>query len=132
MITVRNFTGDQARRGARLLARAFATDPIITHFLDGFVRRQFAFPAFFRAIIREHLEGGHVYSAWEEDRLIGVAVWSPFTTSFAGITSHNKHDGTVVRFDLILPFLRMEVETFYWIERGACLCPNGIGDLLPT
>lgn len=95
MITVRNFTADQARRGARLLARAFAADPIITHFLDGFVRRQFAFPAFFRAIIREHLEGGHVYSAWEEDRLIGVAVWSPPE----GITLSNPRLKTQAHFD---------------------------------
>jgi GNAT superfamily N-acetyltransferase len=77
MATVANLTADQVPVAARLLARAFAADPIITHFLDGFLRRQIAFPAFFRAIIREHLEGGHVYSARDEGRLIGVSVWSP-------------------------------------------------------
>lgn len=77
MITVRNLTAGDVRKAARLLARAFSADPIITHFLHGNLRRRFAFPAFFRAVIREYLEGGHAYSAWEERRLIGAAVWSP-------------------------------------------------------
>lgn len=61
----------------RLLARAFAADPVITHLLASSFRRRFAFPAFFRGVIREHLESGHVYSARGEQRLVGVAVWSP-------------------------------------------------------
>jgi GNAT superfamily N-acetyltransferase len=100
MITIRNFSVDQVRRGAHLLARAFAADPIIAHFLGGFVRRQFAFPAFFRAIIREHLEGGHVYSAWEEGRLIGVAVWSPpegITRSNPRLKAQAELDHRIVR-----------------------------------
>ncbi len=66
-----------ARDAGRLLARAFAGDPIITHFLAAPLRRRVAFPAFFRAIIYEHLDAGHVYGAWEGKHLIGVAVWAP-------------------------------------------------------
>lgn len=65
------------RDAGRLLARAFAADPIITHFLAAPLRRRVAFPAFFRAIIYEHLDAGHVYGAWEAEHLIGVAVWAP-------------------------------------------------------
>jgi GNAT superfamily N-acetyltransferase len=60
-----------------LLARAFAADPVITYFLAGAQRRRIALPAFFRAIILENLGRGHVYGAWEQGRLIGVAVWTP-------------------------------------------------------
>ena len=65
------------REAGRLLTRAFAADPVITHFLSGARRRQIAFPAFFRAIILENLEYGQVFGSWDEGRLIGVAVWTP-------------------------------------------------------
>ncbi|GAC1407365.1 MAG: GNAT family N-acetyltransferase [Candidatus Velthaea sp.] len=62
---------------ARLLARAFFADPILTHFLAAGRRRQMAFHAFFRAIVLDHIETRHVYGAWKDDRLVGVAVWAP-------------------------------------------------------
>jgi len=65
------------RDAGRLLARAFAGDPIITHFLAAPRRRRFAYAAFFRAIIYEHLGAGYVYGAWEIEHLVGVAVWAP-------------------------------------------------------
>jgi GNAT superfamily N-acetyltransferase len=65
----------------RLFARAFATDPVITHFLGGVRRRAVAFPAFFRAIIFANLSYGHVYGAWENGHLVGVAVWTPPSVS---------------------------------------------------
>src|SRR5215831_7399622 len=65
------------RGASRLLARAFAADPVITHFLDGATRRRVAFPAFFRTVIFESLDSGHVFGAWEGDGLVGVAVWIP-------------------------------------------------------
>jgi GNAT superfamily N-acetyltransferase len=62
---------------ARLLARAFSADPILTFFLSDPVRRKLAFPAFFRALIYETWECGHVYCATVEDRMVGVSVWVP-------------------------------------------------------
>ena len=76
-VTIRQLPTTAVRDAGRLLTRAFAADPIITHFLAAPRRRRFAFPAFFRAIIYEHLDAGHVYGAWEGERLIGVAVWAP-------------------------------------------------------
>ena len=77
IVTIRDLPVRALGDAARLLVRAFAADPIITHFLAAPRRRRFAFPAFFRALILEHLERRHVYGAWDEDRLVGVAVWAP-------------------------------------------------------
>jgi len=66
-----------ARRASRLLTRAFAEDPIITHFLYGSLRRRIAFPRFFRAVLEELLPGGAVYAARDRDNLLGVAAWMP-------------------------------------------------------
>jgi GNAT superfamily N-acetyltransferase len=57
--------------------RAFAEDPVITHFLHDRLRRRIAFPAFFRAVLEELLPGGHVYAAHDDRNLIGVAAWKP-------------------------------------------------------
>src|SRR5690242_2253000 len=62
-------------RASRLLARAFAEDPIITHFLYDRFRRRIAFPAFFRAVLEEMLPNGHVYAAHNDGHLTGVAAW---------------------------------------------------------
>lgn len=61
----------------RLLARAFADDPIITHYLAGTRRRRLAFPAFFRSVLHEHVPLGTVYAARRGGNLIGVAAWAP-------------------------------------------------------
>jgi GNAT superfamily N-acetyltransferase len=65
----------EAGRASRLLARAFAADPIITHFLYDRLRRRIAFPAFFRSVLEELLPGGSVYAVHHDDDLIGVAAW---------------------------------------------------------
>jgi GNAT superfamily N-acetyltransferase len=64
-------------RASHLLTRAFAKDPILTHFLPDRLRRWIAFPAFFRYVLEEMLPSGHVYSAHNDHRLIGVAAWVP-------------------------------------------------------
>lgn len=64
-------------RASRLLARAFAEDPVITYFLHDRLRRLIAFPAFFRAVLEEMLPSGHVCAAHNGDNLIGVAAWLP-------------------------------------------------------
>lgn len=66
----------QVPRAARLLARAFAADPVIGYYLTEGFRRQLGFRAFFRAALYEALPQGAVYAARDEDgALVGVAAW---------------------------------------------------------
>jgi len=76
-ITVARLPLEQIPAAARLLARAFADDPVLTYFLNDAERRRLAYSAFFRASLSEHWEAGHVYGAYVEGRLAGSAVWSP-------------------------------------------------------
>jgi GNAT superfamily N-acetyltransferase len=80
MITVKKLPVNRIGEAARLLARAFHDDPILTFFLNDPVRRKVAYPAFFRAAIYEAFECGYTYAAYAdatEQRLTGVAVWIP-------------------------------------------------------
>ena len=77
MIAVKKLPFDRIGEAARLLARAFHDDPILTFFLNDPVRRKIAYPAFFRAAIYETWECGDTYGAFSDQRLIGVAVWIP-------------------------------------------------------
>jgi len=77
MIKVAKLPLGHIGEAARLLARAFSVDPILTFFLSDPVRRKVAFPAFFRALIYETWECGHVYGAMLDERLAGVSVWVP-------------------------------------------------------
>lgn len=62
---------------SRLLARAFAEDPIITHYLHDPVRRAVAFPAFFEAILEEFIPSSQVHAARLDEELVGVSAWLP-------------------------------------------------------
>jgi GNAT superfamily N-acetyltransferase len=64
-------------RASRLLTRAFAEDPIITHFFHDRLRRRIAFPAFFQAVLEELLPSSQVYAAHHDGGLVGVAAWMP-------------------------------------------------------
>jgi GNAT superfamily N-acetyltransferase len=66
-----------ANAASRLLARAFADDPIITHYLDDPERRAIAFPAFFEGVLYELFPSTQVFGAWSDDHLVGVAAWLP-------------------------------------------------------
>jgi GNAT superfamily N-acetyltransferase len=77
MIAVRKLPFNRIGEAARLLARAFDADPILTFFLNDPVRRKIAFPAFFRAALYETWECGYTYAAFVEQRLVGIAVWIP-------------------------------------------------------
>ena len=66
-----------AAAGSRLLSRAFADDPIITHYLHDPVRRAIAFPAFFEGVLHELFPSRQVFGAWSDDNLVGVAAWLP-------------------------------------------------------
>jgi len=67
----------EATAASRLLSRAFADDPIITHYLDDPVRRAIALPAFFEGVLHELFPSTQVFGAWSEDHLVGVAAWLP-------------------------------------------------------
>ena len=62
---------------SRLLARAFAEDPILTHFLSDALRRRLALPAFFCTVLEELIPYGQVYTAHVDEDLVGVAAWQP-------------------------------------------------------
>jgi GNAT superfamily N-acetyltransferase len=64
-------------RAAALLARAFENDGIISHYLGGTRGRHYAAPAFFRAVLHQHLSYGDVFAAHEDGALVGVAIWAP-------------------------------------------------------
>jgi ribosomal protein S18 acetylase RimI-like enzyme len=73
----------RVRAASRLLTAAFADDGILSRFLPG-RRGQVAIPAFFAAILDEHLQTTYAASAGRE--LVGVAAWAPpdaQPTSFA-------------------------------------------------
>ncbi len=76
-IEVELLTRTDITRASKLLARAFADDPVITHFLSDRLRSRIALPAFFKSILEEMLPAGHVYSARFEGNLVGVAAWMP-------------------------------------------------------
>lgn len=64
-------------RAARLLARAFAADPVIGYYLTEGWRRQPGFRAFFRAALYDSPGDGAVYAARDRSGLVGVAAWLP-------------------------------------------------------
>jgi len=76
-VTVDKLGRSEVSRASRLLARVFADDPIITHYLYGRMRRRFAFPAFFAAVLEQMLPSGHVYAARSGEKLVGLAAWKP-------------------------------------------------------
>lgn len=76
-VSVGRLGSPECGRASRLLARAFADDPVITWFLYGRLRRRIAFPAFFRAVLEEMLPSGQVDAAHGDGNLIGVAAWLP-------------------------------------------------------
>jgi GNAT superfamily N-acetyltransferase len=76
-VVVDRLSSPECALASRLLARAFAEDPIITWFLYGRLRRRIAFPAFFASVLAEMLPSGHVYGAHGDGKLIGIAAWLP-------------------------------------------------------
>ncbi len=67
----------EVSRAGRLLARAFAADPVIGYYLTNGLRRQLGFRAFFRAALYESLPHGAVYAARNDETLVGAAAWLP-------------------------------------------------------
>lgn len=65
----------RVRAASLLLTAAFADDGILSRFLPGRRGQQVAIPAFFAAILGEHLQTTYTASAGRE--LVGVAAWAP-------------------------------------------------------
>src|SRR5579863_8265217 len=71
----------EVRNAARLLARAFAADPVIGYYLTPGRRRRLGFRAFFRSALYEALPQGAVFAVRTDSRLVGAAAWLPPTPS---------------------------------------------------
>jgi ribosomal protein S18 acetylase RimI-like enzyme len=78
----------RVRAASLLLARAFADDGILTHYLAGRRGRRIAIPAFFCAVIHEHL--ATTYAATAGPELVGVL-------SCAGPDEPRAHLGARIR-----------------------------------
>jgi ribosomal protein S18 acetylase RimI-like enzyme len=78
----------RVRAASLLLARAFADDGILTHYLAGRRGRRIALPAFFCAVIHEHL--ATTYAATAGAELVGVL-------SCAGPDEPRAHLGARIR-----------------------------------
>ncbi len=74
-VTVRPLERVELSTAARLLARAFAGDPFIGHFLSSPARLRLALPLFFRSVLHEQLPHGTLTAAAHERRLVGAAAW---------------------------------------------------------
>lgn len=62
---------------ASLLARAFAADPFLGHFMADPRRRARALPPFFAAVLWELIDSRATYVSERADGLAGVAAWLP-------------------------------------------------------
>jgi GNAT superfamily N-acetyltransferase len=71
---VRSVTADDVAQVARLLARAFSQDPVITWSIPDQARRRARGPHAFAAILGLYLPKGHVYA---DSRLRSAALWAP-------------------------------------------------------
>jgi GNAT superfamily N-acetyltransferase len=68
---------EQIPAAASLLARAFAQDPVLGHYLHPGWRQRTAFEAFFQSALWDGVHGRQTYAAIENGSLSGVALWFP-------------------------------------------------------
>jgi hypothetical protein len=78
----------RVRAASRLLAAAFADDGILSHYLPGRRGRRLAIPAFFAAVIHEHLETTYAATAGRE--LVGVAAFGHRPTRRLHLSRHGS------------------------------------------
>jgi GNAT superfamily N-acetyltransferase len=76
---VRQIGRGEVAAAASLLARAFAADPFIGHFMADPRRRRLALQPFFAAVLHEVIESRTVYVSERGETLAGVAAWLPPT-----------------------------------------------------
>jgi GNAT superfamily N-acetyltransferase len=75
--TVGALRRQELAEASHLLSRAFAEDPILTHYLADPIGRSVALPAFFEAVLEELMPSTQVFAARSGNELIGVAAWLP-------------------------------------------------------
>jgi GNAT superfamily N-acetyltransferase len=74
---VRQLQRGEVATAASLLARAFAADPYIGHFMADQRRRRIALPLFFAAVLWQLIDSRAVYVSERAGILAGVAAWMP-------------------------------------------------------
>jgi ribosomal protein S18 acetylase RimI-like enzyme len=91
----------RVRAASRLLAAAFADDGILSHYLPGRRGRRLAIPAFFAAVIHEHLETTYAATAGRE--LVGVAAWAPPDPSTPALASRFRARTRLLEVKALFP-----------------------------
>jgi GNAT superfamily N-acetyltransferase len=76
-VRVRQIGRGEVAAAASLLARAFAADPFIGHFMADQRRRRLALPPFFAAVLQELIGSQGVYVSEHDGGVVGVAAWLP-------------------------------------------------------
>jgi GNAT superfamily N-acetyltransferase len=74
---LRQLQRGEVATAASLLARAFAADPFIGHFMVDQRRRRVALPRFFAAVLWQLIDSQAVYVSERAGILAGVAAWLP-------------------------------------------------------
>jgi len=74
---VRPLQRGEVETASRLLGRAFDHDPVIGSLWMAPRRRRLAFPALFRSLLHDVVDGGTAYGAFRGRGLAGAAVWMP-------------------------------------------------------
>jgi GNAT superfamily N-acetyltransferase len=90
----------EIRTASEVLTRAFAADGILSHYLSG-PWQQFAIPAFFSAVIHEHLPT--TYAATVGSTLVGVAAWSAPNEPPAPLGRRIRARGRLLQVRVLFP-----------------------------
>jgi ribosomal protein S18 acetylase RimI-like enzyme len=91
----------RVREASLLLARAFADDGILTHYLGGRGRQRIAIPAFFCAVIHAHAET--TYAATAGPRLVGVLVCAGPEVSRPGLGARVRARSRLLQVQTLFP-----------------------------
>lgn len=74
---VRQLERSEVAEASSVLARAFAADPFLGHFMADPRRRGLALPPFFAAVLYELIDSRTVYVCEQVGSVAGVAAWLP-------------------------------------------------------
>lgn len=100
---IRQLRRSEAGPAARLLARAFAADPFIGHFMRNPRRRRFALPSFFAGVLHELIGSETVYASEVDGRLAGVAAWLPPEPEAPSSGDHRRARLASTRVRILFP-----------------------------
>ena len=77
MPTLATLRRDQLAPASHVLARAFDDDPVFRYLYPGARRRRWASRGFLRALARDGLPYGEVWTALDDGTVVGAAGWLP-------------------------------------------------------